>query len=146
MWLKLSTRSSPVLNRKQKQKRAPQLRCCAVIMSILVRSSHRNSINGALSVGLNKLSGSKLVPSFVPIGTKPRKNPKHLASGLSWCGQQDLNLHEKLLIRSLVLCVCQFRHDRIFYKIGSKRTCLNRYCSHIITNLNVLVNNFYPIY
>ena len=34
-----------------------------------------------------------------------------------WCGQQDLNLHEKCLIRSLVLCVCQFRHVRFLIPI-----------------------------
>ena len=107
-----------------------------------VRSSHRNSINGALSVGLNKLSGSKFVAKFCSYRPNTTKKPEAQSFGFSWCGQQDLNLHEKLLIRSLVLCVCQFRHDRIFYKIGGKRTCLNRYCPHIIPNLKGLVNNF----
>ena len=36
--------------------------------------------------------------------------------GYFWCGWQDLNLHEVAFIRSLVLCVCQFRHIRNYSK------------------------------
>lgn len=31
---------------------------------------------------------------------------------VTWCGQQDLNLHEYYLIATSTLRVCQFHHDR----------------------------------
>ena len=56
-----------------------------------------------------------------PTRTRPEARTKTKGEAepllLFWCGQQDLNLHEKCLIRSLVLCVCQFRHVRFLIPI-----------------------------
>ena len=41
----------------------------------------------------------------------PHEKKTTLSDCLFWCGQQDLNLHG-VTTRSLVLRVCQFRHDR----------------------------------
>ena len=67
---------------------------------------------------------------------------KRLIDHHTWCGQQDLNLHEKSLIRSLVLCVCQFRHVRI----QAPAIVLSLDCLNIISNFQVIVNDFSAVF
>ena len=54
--------------------------------------------------------------------------------GSSWCGQQDLNLHELVLTRTWILRVCQFRHVRILLLILTRYSHRGRVSQSMLRN------------